>query len=71
MLTYVLLTGFLPFGGDTDQEIFLEISRGDIDFPEELFEDISEPAIDFIKKLLVRRPWFVIILFCYKFFNIQ
>ncbi|XP_042235940.1 citron rho-interacting kinase-like [Homarus americanus] len=56
VLTYVLLTGFLPFGGDTDQETFLEISRGELDFPEELFEDISAEAIDFIKRLLVRQP---------------
>nr|XP_045610150.1 cyclin-dependent kinase-like 5 [Procambarus clarkii] len=56
VLTYVLLTGFLPFGGDTDQETFLEISLGELDFPEELFEDISADAIDFIKKLLVRQP---------------
>ncbi|KAK8733594.1 hypothetical protein OTU49_006380 [Cherax quadricarinatus] len=56
VLTYVLLTGFLPFGGETDQETFLEISLGELDFPEELFEDISAEAIDFIKKLLIRKP---------------
>lgn len=56
MLVYVLLTGFLPFGGDTDQETFLEITLGELDFPEELFEDISAEAIDFIKKLLIRSP---------------
>ncbi|XP_071524153.1 uncharacterized protein [Panulirus ornatus] len=56
VLTYVLLTGFLPFGGETDQETFLEITLGELDFPEELFEDISAEAIDFIKKLLVRKP---------------
>ncbi|XP_045126429.1 serine/threonine-protein kinase par-1-like [Portunus trituberculatus] len=56
VLVYVLLTGFLPFGGDTDQETFLEITIGELDFPEELFEDISAEAIDFIKKLLIRKP---------------
>ncbi|KAG0713245.1 Death-associated protein kinase related [Chionoecetes opilio] len=56
VLVYVLLTGFLPFGGDTDQETFLEITLGELDFPEELFEDISAEAIDFIKKLLIRKP---------------
>lgn len=59
VLVYVLLTGFLPFGGDTDQETFMQISRGELDFPEELFEDISEEAIDFIKRLLVRQPEWV------------
>ncbi|KAK7071495.1 hypothetical protein SK128_017252, partial [Halocaridina rubra] len=56
VLTYVLLTGFLPFGGDSDQETFLQISKGDLDFPAELFEDISLEAIDFMKRLLLRQP---------------
>lgn len=54
--TYVLLTGFSPFGGETDQETFCNISRGDLDLPEELFEDISGEALDFIKSLLVKDP---------------
>ncbi|KAJ4431230.1 hypothetical protein ANN_19827, partial [Periplaneta americana] len=54
--TYVLLTGFSPFGGETDQETFCNISRAEVDFPEELFEDVSEEAQDFIKRLLVRDP---------------
>lgn len=56
VLTYVLLTGFLPFGGDSDQETFMQISRGELDFPNELFEDITPEAIDFMKKLLIRQP---------------
>jgi len=54
--TYVLLTGFSPFGGETDQETFCNISRAEVDFPEELFEDVSEDAQDFIRHLLVRDP---------------
>ncbi|XP_046678314.1 probable serine/threonine-protein kinase fhkD [Homalodisca vitripennis] len=54
--TYVLLTGFSPFGGETDQETFLNISQAALDFPDELFEDISDDAKDFIKRLLVRDP---------------
>jgi serine/threonine protein kinase len=54
--TYVLLTGFSPFGGETDQETFCNISRAEVDFPEELFEDVSEEAQDFIRRLLVRDP---------------
>lgn len=56
MTTYVLLTGFSPFGGETDQETFCNISRAEVDFPEELFEDVSEDAQDFIGSLLVRDP---------------
>lgn len=54
--TYVLLTGFSPFGGETDQETFFNISQAQLDFPDELFEDISEDAKDFVRKLLVRDP---------------
>jgi len=54
--TYVLLTGFSPFGGETDQETFQNISLGEVDFPEELFEDISVQAKDFVAKLLVLDP---------------
>ena len=58
--TYVLLTGFSPFGGETDQETFCNISRAEVDFPEELFEDVSEEAHDFIRRLLVRDPGWVL-----------
>ncbi|XP_014289050.1 death-associated protein kinase 3 [Halyomorpha halys] len=54
--TYVLLTGFSPFGGETDQETFLNISRAQVDFPDELFEDVSDEAKDFVSRLLVRNP---------------
>ncbi|XP_046603596.1 uncharacterized protein LOC124297051 [Neodiprion virginianus] len=54
--TYVLLTGFSPFGGDTDQETFQNISLGEVDFPEELFEDVSSQAKDFVARLLVPDP---------------
>ncbi|XP_035728395.1 serine/threonine-protein kinase par-1-like isoform X2 [Vespa mandarinia] len=54
--TYVLLTGFSPFGGDTDQETFQNISLGEVDFPEELFEEVSTQAKDFVAKLLVLDP---------------
>ncbi|KAK6620348.1 hypothetical protein RUM44_006749 [Polyplax serrata] len=54
--TYVLLTGFSPFGGETDQETFCNISRGDVDFPDDLFKDVSNDAIDFVKRLLVKNP---------------
>lgn len=56
MTTYVLLTGFSPFGGETDQETFCNISRGDVDFPDDLFKDVSNDAIDFVKRLLVKNP---------------
>lgn len=56
VLAYVLLTGCSPFGGDTKQETFLNISQCALNFPEDLFEDVSEAAQDFIKSALRIKP---------------
>lgn len=52
VLAYVLLSGFSPFGGDTKQETFLNISQCNLSFPDEDFENISPEAMDFIKCVL-------------------
>ncbi|XP_064455900.1 serine/threonine-protein kinase 17B-like isoform X2 [Ornithodoros turicata] len=54
VLAYVLLSGHSPFGGDTKQETFCNITNGSLDFPKYLFGQVSSAAKDFIKKLLVR-----------------
>ena len=56
VLTYVLLTGISPFAGENNQETYVNINQGKVDFPEELFNDISPAAVDFIKRLLVKKP---------------
>jgi len=56
VLAYVLLTGFSPFGGDTDQETLRNISTASLDFPSELFEGVSDEAKDFIADCLQRDP---------------
>merc|ERR1719228_786681 len=56
VLAYVLLTGFSPFGGDTDQETLRNITTAPLDFPDELFEGVSEDAKDFISACLNRDP---------------
>uniref|UniRef100_A0A1B6D6E4 non-specific serine/threonine protein kinase n=1 Tax=Clastoptera arizonana TaxID=38151 RepID=A0A1B6D6E4_9HEMI len=56
VLIYVLLTGCSPFGGDTKQETFCNITQCRLDFPDDLFEDISEEAKDLMVKLMVKAP---------------
>ncbi|XP_066998168.2 uncharacterized protein [Anabrus simplex] len=56
VLMYVLLTGCSPFGGDTKQETFCNISLCNLDFPEDLFEDVSEDAKDLMRNLMVKEP---------------
>ncbi|CAB0015564.1 unnamed protein product, partial [Nesidiocoris tenuis] len=56
VLLYVLLTGCSPFGGDTKQETFCNISQCRLDFPDDLFEEISDEAKDLMTKLMVKNP---------------
>ncbi|KAH8317066.1 hypothetical protein KR074_005287 [Drosophila pseudoananassae] len=56
VLTYVLLSGFSPFGGDTKQETFLNISQCALTFPSNLFGGVSPVAIDFIRRALRIKP---------------
>jgi len=56
VLSYVLLTGFSPFGGDTDGDTLRNIAAARLDFPEELFEGVSEEAKKFIEGCLKKDP---------------
>jgi len=56
VLTYVLLSGYSPFGSENKQQTFCNITQGALDFPSEIFAKISQDAIDFMKKLIVREP---------------
>ncbi|KZS13018.1 Serine/threonine-protein kinase 17A [Daphnia magna] len=56
VLAYVLLTGCTPFGGETKQETFCNITRCQLEFPSDLFDEVSATAIDFISSLLTQDP---------------
>lgn len=56
VLTYVLLSGYSPFGSENKQQTFCNITQADLDFPSEIFATTSREAIDFIQKLIVREP---------------
>lgn len=56
VLTYVLLSGYSPFGSESKPQTFCNITQATLDFPSEIFDEISEEAIDFVKKLIVREP---------------
>ena len=60
VLAYVLLTGFSPFGGESDQETLRNIAAASLDFPAELFEGVSDDAKEFIADCLDRNPKWVI-----------
>ncbi|KAK6147375.1 hypothetical protein DH2020_018287 [Rehmannia glutinosa] len=56
VIVYILLCGVPPFWGDSEQEIFEEVLRGDIDFSSGPWPNISKCAKDLVKKMLVRDP---------------
>jgi calcium-dependent protein kinase len=56
VITYILLCGFPPFYGNSDQEIFMSIQRGVYDYPSPEWDSISDDAKDFIDSLLKKDP---------------
>ncbi|XP_069763378.1 serine/threonine-protein kinase 17A-like isoform X3 [Narcine bancroftii] len=56
VLVYVMLTGISPFLGDDKQSTYLNISKVDIDYSEDIFEGISDLALNFIQTLLIKDP---------------
>ncbi|GLT88409.1 hypothetical protein SLE2022_064360 [Rubroshorea leprosula] len=56
VILYILLTGVPPFWGETEQEIFDEVLRGQLDFKSDPWPKISESAKDLVRKMLVRDP---------------
>ena len=57
IIFYILLCGYPPFNGDTDEEIFQAILREDVVFPEEEWDSVSVGLKLTKKKLLLIRIW--------------
>ncbi|XP_074784906.1 death-associated protein kinase 2-like [Athene noctua] len=56
VITYILLSGFSPFQGETDAEVSSNIMAVAYEFEEQYFSQTSEMAKDFIRRLLVKEP---------------
>lgn len=56
VITYILLCGYPPFYGDTDNQIFDSVRTARFDFPSPDWDGISDSAKDFICSLLKRDP---------------
>eukprot|EP01126_Amoeba_proteus_P022430 TRINITY_DN2266_c0_g1_i4.p1 TRINITY_DN2266_c0_g1~~TRINITY_DN2266_c0_g1_i4.p1 ORF type:complete len:174 (-),score=40.46 TRINITY_DN2266_c0_g1_i4:172-693(-) len=54
VITYILLCGFPPFYGKTDQQVFDKILRVDYDFPSPDWDEISAEAKQLIKAILIK-----------------
>ncbi|XP_021776063.1 calcium-dependent protein kinase 20-like [Chenopodium quinoa] len=56
VIIYILLSGVPPFWDETEQGIFEQVMKGDLDFISEPWPSISDSAKDLMKKMLVRDP---------------
>ncbi|KAI5679682.1 hypothetical protein M9H77_00909 [Catharanthus roseus] len=56
VIIYILLSGVPPFWDETEQGIFEQVLKGELDFVSEPWPSISESAKDLIRKMLVRDP---------------
>ena len=52
VIMYVILSGYLPFHGKNEHEVFAKIRKAEIHFEQKEWEVISDNAKDLIKKLL-------------------
>jgi len=52
VIMYVLLSGYLPFYGKNEIEVFEKIKTGKLTFDQKEFDIISNSAKELIKKLL-------------------
>ncbi|CAI0464809.1 unnamed protein product [Linum tenue] len=56
VVLYVMLSGIPPFYGETVEEIFEAVIRGNLRFPPKVFRNVSSQAKDFLRKLISRDP---------------
>ncbi|KAE8659965.1 Phosphoenolpyruvate carboxylase kinase 1 [Hibiscus syriacus] len=54
VVLYVMLAGVPPFYGETAEEIFDTILRGNLRFPPRIFKSISSEAKDLLRKMICR-----------------
>ena len=54
VVTYILLSGKIPFPGDNNKEIIENVTKGDFHFEYDAFKQVSDEAKDLISKLLVK-----------------
>jgi len=54
VLLYVLLSGRLPFSGETDVDLFRAIIEGDLVWKKPQFDTVSAEAKDLIEKLITK-----------------
>lgn len=53
VILYIMLCGYPPFRGESDQEILLRVKKGKYEFDGEEWDNISADAKDIVTKCLI------------------
>ena len=56
VILYIMLCGYPPFNGTTDEEIFDQVRKGQFDYPKEEWDNISKDAKDLVGHMLTLDP---------------
>ncbi|MBA0596664.1 hypothetical protein Gorai_013474, partial [Gossypium raimondii] len=56
VIIYILLCGVPPFWDETEQGIFEQVMRGELDFTSEPWPSISNSAKDLVRRMLIKDP---------------
>uniref|UniRef100_A0ACD6A1G3 Uncharacterized protein n=1 Tax=Avena sativa TaxID=4498 RepID=A0ACD6A1G3_AVESA len=56
VIIYILLSGVPPFWDESEQGIFEQVLKGDLDFSTDPWPSISDSAKDLVRKMLIRDP---------------
>jgi len=56
VVTYILLSGKVPFPGTSNKEIIDNVMKGEYHFNHKVFSTVSDMAKDLIRRLLVKDP---------------
>jgi serine/threonine protein kinase len=54
VVLYIMLSGKVPFPGDSNKEIIENVIKGEYHFEHEAFKNVSSLAKDLISRLLVK-----------------
>ena len=52
VILYIMLSGYPPFHGEDDMEVFQKVINYDYDFEDEVWYQISDEAKDLVSKLM-------------------
>jgi len=56
VILYTMVSGFLPFQGDSSKKVYEKILKADFHFKHKEFKDVSNECKDLIRKILVVNP---------------